>query len=699
MARGSRRRAHADVVGTVTQGVANEVAVRNLVLLQVTSFETHGVRMLDAQLDVLLNIENVYGSMHNDEITGDIGENMLWGNEGRDMLSGNAGDDTLHGGMGDDELMGGSGNDMLMGGMGDDLLMGGMGDDTIDGGMGADVIDGGDGTDWIRYAESATGVTVDLGGVGVGGKAEGDSWSNIEGVIGSHMADRLTLGSDGGMLLGYMGNDSLYGGTGDATLGGGKGDDVLDAGAGSNTLVGGMGADTFILWTGVGEVTNRVKFVAGDMIKFGAASEGVPEKLSSEQVDAILDSVTTVTDGFSYKHGDVTVITPIQLSESSFYAAGDPPPPTGSLNQVNLDNEDNVWPGAGDDNSEADHIRGHGGEDELYAGRGDDVVDAGADADMAYGGAGDDTLYGGSGNDMLHGDDQDDEGVATLPEEAGNDWLYGGAGNDTINGNEGHDRLYGEANHDVLNGDDGRDLLDGGAGDDSLYGGNGRDIVDGGEGIDTLFGGSGNDIIRANKGDIVDGDGLNRSTIVEGASEDDPAGTSDMVSYAGTSDKVNVTLDAPTGSTTAGEENVANVEHATGSSGDDTLTGGTNANEIDGGAGNDSLLGEAGNDTIMGGDGVDRIDGGTEIDRLTGGSGNDTFVWGDGDVITDFQVRSDTIDHTTDTGVVQQVYELTAWDMDDTDASTNGTQVTAGTEHMYLEDVVPSMLQDVDIIS
>ena len=362
-----------------------------------------------AEGDILISIENVFGSMLNDVITGDIGNNMLMGNGGSDEIMGGGGHDTLHGNQGNDELDGGTGNDMLMGGQGDDMLMGGQGDDTITGGMGADVIDGGAGTDWVRYVDSMDGVTVDLGSTGSSGMAEGDTFMNIEGVIGSHMADTLTVGADGGMAYGYMGNDMLFGGHGDATLGGGKGDDTLDAGAGSNTLTGGMGDDTFILWTGVGDVTNMLTdFEAGDMIKIGAAADGVPKKLTSEAVDAILDNESPTSAGYEYEYKGVTFITPIALTESSFYADR-APVGGGSMNSVILTDERDVWPEGGDVNSEADHIRAKGGNDEIYAGMGDDLVDAGAGNDEIYGGSGDDTVHGGTGNDDLSGDALDGE--------------------------------------------------------------------------------------------------------------------------------------------------------------------------------------------------------------------------------------------------------------------------------------------------
>jgi Ca2+-binding RTX toxin-like protein len=59
----------------------------------------------DAQGDTLTGIENLYGSNHNDVLTGNAGANTL---------SGGAGDDILTGGLGADVLKGGAGNDTFV---------------------------------------------------------------------------------------------------------------------------------------------------------------------------------------------------------------------------------------------------------------------------------------------------------------------------------------------------------------------------------------------------------------------------------------------------------------------------------------------------------------------------------------------------------------------------------------------------------
>ena len=72
---------------------------------------------------------------------------------------------------------------------------------------------------------------------------------------------------------------------------------------------------------------------------------------------------------------------------------------------------------------------------------------------------------------------------------------------------------------------------------------------------------------------------------------------------------------------------------------DDQLFGGDGNDTIQGGTGNDYLYGEAGNDNLQGGDGVDlisgglgndTISGGIGADMISGGAGNDTLTGGAG---------------------------------------------------------------------
>lgn len=81
--------------------------------------------------DTLVNIENITGSIFDDDIRGDASGNQLRGFEGDDFIRGRGGNDDLLGEFGQDILIGGVGADVLNGGSGNDKLRGGAGRDTF----------------------------------------------------------------------------------------------------------------------------------------------------------------------------------------------------------------------------------------------------------------------------------------------------------------------------------------------------------------------------------------------------------------------------------------------------------------------------------------------------------------------------------------------------------------------------------------
>ena len=225
----------------------------------------------DAEGDVLVDIENVEGSAHGDELTGDGGANRLLGAGGDDTLTGGAGADRLEGGAGEDtasyagaargvtvnlatgrgsagdarddvlveieNLEGSARGDQLTGDDGANRLFGAWGNDTLTGGAGADRLDGGPGADTASYLDSDEAVTVNLGtGQGRHGDAEGDTYVFIEIVFGSDYGDRLTGDFGDNLLLGWNGNDTLVGGAGADQLRGSEGVDTLSY-AGSDAAV------------------------------------------------------------------------------------------------------------------------------------------------------------------------------------------------------------------------------------------------------------------------------------------------------------------------------------------------------------------------------------------------------------------------------------------------------------------------------
>ena len=547
----------------------------------------------EADGDRFTDIENLLGSDHDDQLSGDAGANQLDGGDGNDSLAGGDGDDLLDGGAGADVLDGGAGVDWasyglavedvtvsletgttgtggqaegdrlidienLLGGEGDDrlsgdaranrlrglggndTLTGGDGDDLLSGGAGADVLDGGAGyDDWAAYSFATEGVAASLAdGMGTAGEADGDRLTNIENLSGSDHGDWLSGDAGANRLRGRGGDDRLTGGDGGDLLDGGAGADVLDGGAGD------------------------------DWASYGLSAEGVTvslETLTGTGGEAEGDRLIDIENLSGSNHGD-------RLS-------GD----------------------AG-----ANEFLGRGGDDRLAGGDGDDLFDGGAGADVLDGGAGDDwavyslsregvtvslvdgmgtggeaegdrlthieNLLGSAGDDQLSGD-------------AGANRLRGLGGNDTLSGGAGNDILMGRAGADVLDGGDGNDLLTGGAGDDRLAGGDGNDLFNGGAGADMLDGGEG----------------------------------ADLASYLLSTEGVTVSL--ATGRGTGGEadgDRLTRIENLDGSDHDDRLSGDVWANRF---------LGRGGNDTLTGGAGAD-------VFIFTPNPGSDRITdFGDGDLL------------------------------------------------------------------
>lgn len=118
------------------------------------------------------------------------------------------------------------------------MIHGGDGNDTFLPGDGEETIEGGEGRDQIEFRGS-TPITVDLGlSERNSGRAEGDSYSGIEEVLGTALANDRLYGS--------WFDDRLNGRGGDDRLEGRAGRDVLIGGEGADTLRGGSGSDRFV---------------------------------------------------------------------------------------------------------------------------------------------------------------------------------------------------------------------------------------------------------------------------------------------------------------------------------------------------------------------------------------------------------------------------------------------------------------------
>ena len=232
--------------------------------------------------------------------------------------------------------------------------------------------------------------------------------------------------------------------------------------------------------------------------------------------------------------------------------------------------------------------------------------------------------------------------------------------------------LHGGDDIDTLNDYWGESTLHGGAGDDFLYGRAGNDILVGGAGDDTLKGGADDDTYIFNSGDgddrIDDSTGFNRIYFGDGISVSDVSydrtGTYDYEITIGTGgdrillDDYYFGLDYTISEVVFEDGTVHDLEFLlatantqTGTSGNNTLNGSNNVDDVlHGLGGNDTLRGYSGNDFIYGGAGTDTIWGGDGDDYIEAGQGNDSFVWGQNGDDTYVFNSGDGPDTVTDSG-------------------------------------------------
>ncbi|MDW4549470.1 calcium-binding protein [Defluviimonas sp. D31] len=381
----------------------------------------------------------------------------LEGSPGNDVLRGDSGANKIFGAWGDDVILGRPGDDILLGGMGNDVLDGGVGNDTLVGGWGGDRLVGGLGTDRASYADSPTGLTVDLMSPGGNtGVAAGDTFDGVEDLEGSSGNDILRGDSGANKIFGAWGDDVILGRDGDDILLGGVGNDVLLGGRGGDRLVGGLGIDR---------------------ASYGDSPTGLTVDLMSPGGNTGIAAGDTF-DGIEDLEG----------SPGNDVLRGD-----SGANKIFGEGGDDV-------------ILGRPGDDILCGGMGNDVLDGGVGNDVLLGGWGRDRLVGGLGTDRANYADSPagltvdlmspggNTGIAAGDTFDGIEDLEGSSGNDVLRGDSGANKIFGAWGDDVILGRPGDDILFGGAGNDILNGGVGNDVLDGGVGNDTLVGGLGADV-------------------------------------------------------------------------------------------------------------------------------------------------------------------------------------------------------------
>ena len=682
--------------------------------------------------------DRLEGDAGNDNLSGGSGNDTLFGGTGDDRLFGDAGSDILIGGDGNDLLDGGPGPgrdaadfrnavngvtvNLITGiatGEGADTLVniesisGSNFNDFLTGDAGDNRLDGRGGVDTVSYSGSSGSVGVLLNSGTASGADGNDTLISIENVIGSNFNDIIQgngfnnkLEGRGGadILSGLGGNDELLGGAGNDTLNGGAGNDTLNGGADNDTFVSGAGSDRLDGGTGI------------DTVSYEGVSNSVFVNLASGAGNHLvgLDGLNNIENVVGSNFMDVIF--------------GD------NNNNVLEGNAgaDELNGGAGND-----ILNGGVGNDMLTGATGIDTtsyqnasgaVQVNLTTGRASGADGNDTLtsieniIGSNFNDTLTGDAGNNrldggEGIDTVIYEdatrsvsvnlfrgiasfAGNDTLLnienvvGSSFNDALTGDAGNNTLTGGLGNDILNGRAGNDNLDGGIGIDAASYQNASGAVQvnlttgmasGADGSDTLInienilGSSFNDTVTGDAGNNVLTGGVSGNDILEGRAGNDTLngnGGNDTASYQNASGAVQVNLTTGRASGADGNDTLTSIENVIGSDFDDTLTGDSGSNRLDGGAGidtasyqnasgsvlvdlragtavgadsdnllnienvigsnfNDQLLGDAGDNSFDGGAGIDAVDyrnatGGVQVNLATGmasgADGNDTLI-------------------------------------------------------------------------
>jgi Ca2+-binding RTX toxin-like protein len=280
-------------------------------------------------------------------------------------------------------------------------------------------------------------------------------------------------GSDDYEMLGYGGNDQIYGGDGDDVIKGGDGRDILFGGNGDDTIEGGAGDDKFYIDRGNNDYDGGS---GSDTFAFTKVTTYV----SINPVGAIGSATLSAFDiGFS-----------VDLSSGETRSQVK----TGLQGTISTEYSD-LWGTNSYDNFQIyemgngnDILRGNNAGHVMKGQGGNDIIEGRGGADTIDGGFGNDTAsYEGSSagvtvnlaTGFTQGDDADGDVLSSIENLIGSgyrDRLTGDTNNNRIDAGRGNDDLFGGDGNDTLNGGDDQDILVGGKGKDIMSGGNGADV-------------------------------------------------------------------------------------------------------------------------------------------------------------------------------------------------------------------------------
>ena len=572
---------------------------------QLAGFAGLSVPAVDFYNTWQVSLGNVFNFLlsGNETVNGSTGNDSLFGGAGNDTISGFTGDDYIEPGRGTDTVDGGDGTRDILSyanangdatvtkGVTVDLTKATVTDawgntdgfndiegvrgthfaDTLTGNVaynrfeppgGADVVVGGAGVDQIRYNRhaqygGALGVVVNLAtGTGTDGFGKTDSFTDIEAVVGTEVADTLTGGN---LLLANSVSYEAYGLGGDDTITAGTWDLYVEPGAGNDKITGGNGADqvSYAEYTG---------------------DKGATFDLANNTVSDPYGGTDTLAGSIEGVRGTRNADTIIGNSLNNFVRG--------------LAGKDTINGGAGTDQVRYDRDAQYGGTK---------GVTVNLDTGVAIDGFGDaDTLVsienirGSALADTLTGDDN----ANLLQGMAGNNTLIGG--NTPLSGTD----IY------SLNGLDGDDTLTAGSYDTLLNPGAGNDVVQGGAGNDQVsyeeYTGANGAVINLGTGVVTDPfGGTDTLTSVEGVrgtrNADTITGTGGSNFIRGLGGNGNITVDLAAGKATDGfgaTDTLTSIENVRGSQNNDDLRGDSNNNRFQPMGGADFIDGRDGQDVV-----------------------------------------------------------------------------------------------------
>jgi Ca2+-binding RTX toxin-like protein len=516
------------------------------------------------------------------------------------------------GSVGNDEISGNNLNNTLDGGLGSDTLYGKGGDDTLIGGRGGDYLDGGDGSDTADYRLATDGLYGSLEFQGINSGNDADILISIENIIASEFDDQLFGNNKGNRIEGRNGDDFLYGQDGNDTLIGGKGNDQLYGGTGndwlsdfegSNILDGGLGSDyadfseakfgiNASLSTGIAanifnnnaalifssnlisienlqgsryvdvlEGNNQNNVINGGL---GADTASYINLFTSHSVDANLSTGQAFIKDSNFLVYDIDTLVSIENLTGS------------SSNDTLIGNDqDNVLIGG----AGKDRLSGGGGNDVIYAELGqDELIDGGDGVDTLH-------VVFTSGNIGTNGKIIDFDGASGF-----------------IN----IENVVGTDFSDLFRADSKNNRIDGGLGNDKIFGRDGNDTLKGGDGLNFINGGYGHNII----------DGTNSNNLNNGSTAGYDTSYGLLINLK--LENGNATLASSGLSIPTLIDDYINISSVIAGSGNDLIIGNDQDNTFWGSGGNDSIFASGGDDVI---------DGGSGFDLLEGGVGTDIFVF------------------------------------------------------------------------